>query len=124
MCSLFNNESEGECRTPAWQKKRQRQGQRKKTYKKKERERKLTSLEQEGGIRWMSEDNYAAQRGWICYEKPKNTIILYYSQSVPKMCIRYEASQHRGNSKDTMEKKQFLGARFSIFFLFLFFCFV
>lgn len=31
----FNNESEGECRTPAWQKKRQRQGQtEKKTYKK------------------------------------------------------------------------------------------
>lgn len=64
----------------------------------------------------MNEDNYGAQRGWICYEKPKNTIILYYSQSVPKMCIRYEASQHRGNSKDTMEKKQFLGARFSIIF--------
>lgn len=66
----------------------------------------------------MDEDNYAAQRGWICYEKPKNTIILYYSQSVPKMCIRYEASQHRGNSKDTMEKKQFIGARFSIIFFF------
>lgn len=59
----------------------------------------------------MDGDDYGAQRGWICYEKPKNTIILYYSQSVPKMCIRYEASQHRGNSKDTMEKKQFLGAK-------------
>lgn len=65
----------------------------------------------------MNGDNYGAQRGWICYEKPKNTIILYYSQSVSKMCIRYEASQHRGNSKDTMEKKQFLGARFSMTFL-------
>lgn len=100
-------------------KKRQRQGQSKHVLeKKRDREKKLTSLEQEGGIQWMNEDNYGAQRGWICYEKPKNTIILYYSQSVPKMCIRYEASQHRGNSKDTMEKKQFLGARFSIIFFF------
>lgn len=70
----FNNESEGECRTPAWQKKRQRREQTRNVQKRGKKKKKRTSPEQEGGLRWMDGDDYGAQRGWICYEKPKTPL--------------------------------------------------
>jgi len=59
------------------------------------------------------ETNYIAQAGVDMLQKAKNTP-LYCSQKCAKMCIRYEASQHCGDSKDTMEKERFARARLLI----------
>lgn len=65
----------------------------------------------------MNGDNYGAQRGWICYEKPKNTIILYYSQSVPKCA--YDMKHHSIVEivRTLWRRSSFLGQDFHYFFL-------